>query len=584
MNCLILCIFRFIKMAYSYLLNYPQNLITGQRFGSGIFRGRNKLHGRSTKMCYDFTINDSGEMTPNDVPLCTVKQREEEWLFGPATRLATRSIIYPCSRGRCSLPCPCLLCHRKQHPRCRVRSRESCVCQDCKEHFEDHVNFHSVFHYGCKQCHQIVKIIPNCNFTILNRFPCGGHLPEASSALDKERIILGDGMEWCPDLGCSKSVKLSPSHDSLRKHLLHHHTVNKFFHYFIENDNEVSPFECNKCIKPFATRYDLERHIECVHLKTTFKCSYCDQVFTRKDNYETHKLVNHVDSNHSCLTCKKKFKTKRALLWHLEFGIWCRQQCEVCTKSFTRKSNLVRHEKMCHTVTGSGGVCGVCLETFQFDIDLQRHRKGSSNPDGSCKFVCGYCNQNKCSAKQLSEHIESDHFGPNRNEEAEKVYEEKRCKRKLVLTDDIFQCEKCGNMFPSRESLRKHLEEHTDKTRTRGSNMREEAGSFECECCASKFKFKKNFERHSREALDIAGNPKHKCDKCDKEFCTGKILKVHVKFAHQPFSCLVCGQSFTAKQTLERHLKKAVKTKCAICDNVFCNKQAYDFHMSKVHI
>ena len=578
-------------MAYSYCLNYQQNLITGQRSGSGIFRGRNKLRGKSTKMCYDFTINDSGELTPNDVPLMAIKQREQAWLFGPATRLATRSIIYPCSKGRCSLPCPCLLCHNKQHPRCRVASDKSCVCQDCKEHFANHESYHSVFHYGCKQCHQIVKIIPNCNFTILNlnqnqRFLRGGHLPEVSMcARNKERIILDEAMEWCPVLGCSKSDKLSPSHDSLKNHLLEKHSVSKlFFHHFIENDKEVSPLQCTHCVKTFATRYELERHIESVHLKTTFECSYCDQVFSRKDNYENHKLNHHEDSNHSCLTCKKKFKTRRALLWHLEFGIWCRLQCVVCTKSFTRKQDLVKHEKACNTLAGgSGGVCGVCLETFQFDIDLQRHRKSASNPDGSCKFVCFYCNENKCSLEQVRKHIDDDHFGPNRDEEAEKVYAEKRLKRKLVWThDDVFQCEKCEEMFPSRESLRKHLDDHTDETS--GSTLLKKAESFECKCCASKFKFKKNFERHSREALNKDGNPKHVCNKCDKEFCTGKILKVHLKFSHQPFSCSVCGQCFTTKQTLERHVKKAVSITCSICDQVFCNKQAYDFHMSKVHL
>ena len=189
-------------MAYRYSLKYQQNLVTGHRPGSGIFQW-SKRHGRSTKMCPDFTINDAEGITPNNVPLFAVKQRKEEWLFGPATSLTTRSIIYPCSKSRCSLPCPCLLCHHRQHPRCRVPSEQSCVCQDCQKHYMDHVNFHSVFHYGCKQCHQIMKIIPNCNFAILNMhqkrgIPGRGHLPEVymCAQLKETSRIIRNGVQF----------------------------------------------------------------------------------------------------------------------------------------------------------------------------------------------------------------------------------------------------------------------------------------------------------------------------------------------------------------------------------------------------
>ena len=162
-------------------------------------------------------------------------------------------------------------------------------------------------------------------------------------------------------------------------------------------------------------------------------------------------MNHHEDSNHSCLTCKKKFKTRRALLWHLEFGIWCRLQCVVCTKSFTRKQDLVKHEKACNTLAGgSGGVCGVCLETFQFDIDLQRHRKSASNHGGSCKFVCFYCNEKKCSLEQVRKHIDDDHFGPNRDEEAEKVYAENASKGNLCgLMMMFFSVKSVRKCFPA---------------------------------------------------------------------------------------------------------------------------------------
>ena len=74
MNGMILCIFRYsVKMAYTYSLKYQQNLVTGHRPGSGNFRW-SKRHGRSTKMCHDFTINDSEGITLNNVLLFAVKE------------------------------------------------------------------------------------------------------------------------------------------------------------------------------------------------------------------------------------------------------------------------------------------------------------------------------------------------------------------------------------------------------------------------------------------------------------------------------------------------------------------------------
>lgn len=126
------------------------------------------------------------------------------------------------------------------------------------------------------------------------------------------------------------------------------------------------------------------------------------------------------------------------------------------------------------------------------------------------------------------------------------------------------------------------MEDHTEnQTRTSSSHQPMKAGSFECKSCESKFSLKKNYERHRREAIDSDGNPRHECG---KDWCTGKILKAHLKFTHQNLSCLACNQCFTSKQALERHVKKAVSLKCSVCNQVFCNKQAYRFHMSNVHL
>ena len=104
------------------------------------------------KRCHEFALTDEGVLflTPGLVHLVTGKSMKIPWLFGPATRRDNRTVIYPCSRYRCSLPCPCLLCRRGKTPRCRVTSTQPCDCTDCTDHFLDHNRFHGIGWWGVK--------------------------------------------------------------------------------------------------------------------------------------------------------------------------------------------------------------------------------------------------------------------------------------------------------------------------------------------------------------------------------------------------------------------------------------------------
>ena len=66
--------------------------------------------------CHEFTIVDEVKVT-SPYQLMPGKCINKPWLYGPAMFLETKTIIYPCSRFRCQIPCPCLLC-AKQPPKC----------------------------------------------------------------------------------------------------------------------------------------------------------------------------------------------------------------------------------------------------------------------------------------------------------------------------------------------------------------------------------------------------------------------------------------------------------------------------------
>ena len=96
-------------------------------------------------------------------------------------------------------------------------------------------------------------------------------------------------------------------------------------------------------------------------------------------------------------------------------------------------------------------------------------------------------------------------------------------------------------------------------------------------------KWKKAKKRHTDERLDSEGNPKHVCDVCGLEFCTGKQITVHHIATHREFVCSVCGQAFSAKKSLELHKKNQIRLSCKDCNKSFCNKRLLKMHLENVH-
>ena len=80
-------------MAYLFALNFDQNVITGHRFGPGFRRGGKG--GEAIKQCFQFKINEENGISSERVSLIKEKTVKLPWLYGPATMLETRRIVYP---------------------------------------------------------------------------------------------------------------------------------------------------------------------------------------------------------------------------------------------------------------------------------------------------------------------------------------------------------------------------------------------------------------------------------------------------------------------------------------------------------
>ena len=562
-------------MAHTFLLQFKRSWITrrGPKLVTDGFGAKGKFHPGRDK-CYEYVIKDIQDATPENLQLAPVQHHQQQWLFGPATTLSSRSIVYPCTRGKCSLPCPCMICHKK-HQNCRAG--QSCGCKDCKLHFEDHTNFHGCLHIGCKFCNNIMTTIPHFNFYFLdqNKKICnrGVWLKEQlepsfklppSTELRRDMIsqflaarkwpeklknwhcgVEDDGI-WC--VGCSTMFF---SAEMLREHILRNHNVSKIFRHNCENDDSdrVKELQCDQCPSSFGTKVDLTRHIESVHYKERFECPDCSMTYSRRDNYKVHRSIKHAVAPNAvkCL------------------GL----ECEICKKSFSCKSALRRHTR--DTCNDEKKVfvldCDGCETTFIRTHDLRRHQQKRDNPDGSAKFICTICDKKMCNQKLLMVHIKTKHGDIKKSSNAFEVLNE----RKEVEGTETFECEFCGKRFAREDSVMQHKVTHNvvDK--------------IQCENCETKFSLRKNYKRHQKEALFEDGSPQHVCYICEKTFCTGKLLSGHINEFHK-FSCPICNQSFTLKHNLERHVGNRFAVTCKDCGKVFCNYKAYSEHEDIHHV
>ena len=119
--------------------------------------------------CHEFTVKeveyDMTRVFYNSVYRATVTlvagRILKNTLVGPASSLATRTIIYPCEYHSCIVHCPCKLC-RDKAAYCMIdKGSNTCGdCSECKSDYEDHLLFHRANHISCKFCYNVSEHIP----------------------------------------------------------------------------------------------------------------------------------------------------------------------------------------------------------------------------------------------------------------------------------------------------------------------------------------------------------------------------------------------------------------------------------------
>ena len=95
-------------------INYHADFAVGILAGVNAWKIKKKfIKVNEETMCHEFSNkHQCGES--DKVELVPGKIIVKKWLFGPASLLKSKALIYPCSRYKCSIPCPCQTCC--EHP------------------------------------------------------------------------------------------------------------------------------------------------------------------------------------------------------------------------------------------------------------------------------------------------------------------------------------------------------------------------------------------------------------------------------------------------------------------------------------
>uniref|UniRef100_G3PTK3 Transcriptional repressor CTCF n=1 Tax=Gasterosteus aculeatus aculeatus TaxID=481459 RepID=G3PTK3_GASAC len=285
-------------------------------------------------------------------------------------------------------------------------------------------------------------------------------------------------------------------------------------------------------------------------VKKTFQCELCSYTCPRRSNLDRH-MKSHTDERpHKCHLCGRAFRTVTLLRNHLNTHTGTRpHKCTDCDMAFVTSGELVRHRRYKHTHE-KPFKCSMCDYCSVEVSKLKRHIRSHT---GERPFQCSLCSYASRDTYKLKRHM--------RTHSGEKPYE----------------CYICHARFTQSGTMKMHiLQKHT-----------ENVAKFHCPHCDTVIARKSDLGVHLRKQHSFLEKGK-KCRYCDAVFHERYALIQHQKTHknEKRFKCEQCDYCCRQERHMVMHKRTHTGEKpfaCSQCDKTFRQKQLLDMHFKRYH-
>ena len=276
------------------------------------------------------------------------------------------------------------------------------------------------------------------------------------------------------------------------------------------------------------------------NVKGLFECGICGVFYNTAELFIKHQQETHSTDGD---------KLGRAALETF--------RCEVCQFVLTNRFAYLEHKRMKHTKQQFQFSCTRCPKTFNYLVDLQKHKETCTEQTGNL-FLCPKCPSKYTTLENLQLHQKMAHTRQwftcqNRtcNFKASSQTELKTHVQKTHMVSELFPCNvpRCARIFSTKEQLHEH------QKAAHGNDFIVQYQCMECKgCYSSKTLLAEHQYLHTTDKLK-------KCDICSREFPTLSQLLKHkdVHVCKGTVQCKLCHRWCFDDTELANHTCKAKK-------------------------